>query len=504
MIDLYQAYKPFRNSMRKHALWTSLQQMWAYSVHIVDGQPLHPSLGIGAPDPDAVKKHVWPWDLEIIVRELILNADDYGSQTLSTWNRLADTINHIRRLEGEPYKSQDHSADVLVDLQRMAHRQFRWQSGTRKRAAQLIRALKVFGGPELEEKVLAQIGMTMSQVLQLGLIIADELRRKPFIQIDADYSPIGIPTEASQKFLERLACEISQVKEDTKKVQQYNDAWLYASFPLEFKPLLRIGPEGQNWAICPVPMYMLNRISSGVFYDIVNVDDFANSYGEAFQRYIGEVIKKVMVGDRYNVDMPVPYSSIKANLKHGVDWTVSDGSGHLFIECKTKRMSLGAKNLTDEAAVDKDMEAMKKAVVQNYSNIIDAKSGLTTWVDDGAPVYPLIITLEDWHLFSTHLTDRLRASVIEGLAAKQIEPQIIEEMPYSIASASEFETLLQVVAVKSIRDVFTLKTDETHRNWGWVGFLPTKFAEEADRAKVQLFEDEVQKLLGPGYVPPDT
>lgn len=497
MIDLYPAYKPFRNYMRRYALFPSLLQMWAYSLHIVDDLPLLPSLAVGAPSPDLVKKHVYPWDLEVIVRELILNADQHGSDGLCNFKDLAITLNHIRRLEGEPYKGEGDRANVLVDLQRIAHRQFRWQWGARNRAAQLTRALKVFGGPELEAQVLSQIGMTMPQLSQLGLIVAAQLRRAPFVRLDADYSAIGIPADASQSILRRLVSDINELREATKKTQQYNDAWLYASFPLEFKPLLRIGPEGPNRAVCPVPMYMLNRISSGVFYDVVNADGFANSYGEAFERYVGEVINKVMVGNRFKVETPPPYAPVKATLKHGADWIVSDGSGHLFIECKTKRMSLGTKNLTDEAVVEKDMDAIKQAVVQNYLNIIDAKSGLTTWVDDGAPVYPLVITLEDWHLFSPHLTDRLRNSVIEDLTRKQIDPQIIEDMPYSIASAADFEALLQVVATRSIHEVFGLKTDETHRNWGWVGFLPDNFAEESAHIRASLFEDEVQRLFGP-------
>lgn len=501
MIDLYPAYKPFRNHMRKYALLPSLLQMWAYSLHIVEGLPLHPALGVGAPSPDLVKKHVHPWDLEVMVRELILNAGLHGSEDLFNFKDLAQALNHIRRLEGEPYKGDENRANVLVDLQRLAHRQFHWQSGGRKRTAQLIRALKVFGGPELEEQVLAEIGMTMPQLLQLGLSIAVDLRSSPFVRLDADYTTIGIPPQTSQAFLERLVCDIADMKESTRKAQQYNDAWLYASFPLEFKPLLRIGPEGPNRAICAVPKYMLNRVSSGVFYDLVNTDDFSNSYGAAFQRYVGEVISKVMAGERFKVEAPPPYAPLKAKLKHGVDWIVSDGSAHLFIECKTKRMTLGAKNLTNESALGNDMEAIKKAVVQNYENIIDAKNGLTTWVDDGAPIYSLIITLEDWHLFSPHLTDRLRTSVIEGLTAKHIDPQIVETMPYSIASASDFEALLQVVVARSISDVFALKTNETHRNWGWVGFLPHNFAEESERVNVLLFEDEVERLLVPLNVP---
>lgn len=499
MIDLYPAYKPFRNYMRRYALLPGLAQMWAYSLHIVEGLPLHPSLGVGAPSPDLVGKHVYPWDLEIIVRELILNADKRGTEGLCNFKELAITLNHIRRLEGAPYEDEENKGNVLVDLQRMAHRQFRWQSGNRKRAAQLMRALKVFGGPELEEKVVAEFGLTMPQLLQLGLILGAELRRRPFVQLDADYSAIGIPVDATQTLIRRLVCDISEMREATRKAQQYNDAWLYATFPLEFKPLLLIDPEEPNRAICPVPMYMLNRISSGVFYDVVNADGFANSYGEAFERYVGEVIHKVMVGERYRVQSPPPYAAVKSKLKHGVDWIVSDGSGHIFIECKTKRMSLGAKNLTDEAALGKDMEAIKQAVVQNYLNIIDAKNGLTTWVDDGAPIYPLVITLEDWHLFSTHLTDWLYKSVVEELASKQVDPEIVDDLPYSIASASDFETLLQVAAARSIDDLFALKTDDTHRSWGWVGFLPQNFSEESAQINLLVFEDEVPRLLGPGY-----
>ena len=53
---------------------------------------------------------------------------------------------------------------------------------------------------------------------------------------------------------------------------------------------------------------------------------------------------------------------------HGVDWVLSDSKGHLFIECKTKRLTLDAKTLSDSVALDRDLDVMAKAVVQHYRN----------------------------------------------------------------------------------------------------------------------------------------
>jgi hypothetical protein len=49
MIDLYPAYKPFRNYMRRFALIPSLQQLWGYVLHSAENQALHHSLAEGMP-----------------------------------------------------------------------------------------------------------------------------------------------------------------------------------------------------------------------------------------------------------------------------------------------------------------------------------------------------------------------------------------------------------------------------------------------------------------------
>lgn len=476
----------------------SLLQLWGYFLHISDGQPLPEHLALGTPPQVALKNHLYAWDLEVLVREVILNAGTRGSEGLHTWNGLAEAIRHIRRLEGTPYGSGPARADVMIDIQRIAHRQFRWQSGSAKLSAQIVRASKIFGGTELDAKVLEQTGIDMMRLLRLGMAITGGLLTRPLFRLSTDFSAIGLPPQVSRPFLERLTCDLPALRDRTRASQQYNDAWLYASFPLEHTPLIRVDPAQPDQLLCPVPRYLLNRITSGVFYDVVNSDGFANAYGDAFQRYIGEVIAKTVPAPPFRILEEQPYSPTKANLKHGADWIVSDSTGHLFIECKTKRLSLGAKNITDQVALSKDLAAMTQAIVQNYKNIRDALSGQTAWQPDGQPIYPLVVTLEDWHLFSTHLTGRLHVEVLEALSRTDVDVSVVDEMPYSIASASELETMLQVVAATSIGAVFSVKTDKQYRDWGWVGFLPTHFATEHSHAATLLFPEEAQRLVPTG------
>ena len=73
---------------------------------------------------------------------------------------------------------------------------------------------------------------------------------------------------------------------------------------------------------------------------------------------------------------------------HGTDWILSDKTGHIFIESKTKRLTVNAKTLSDLVALDKDLAIMAKAIVQHYKNIRHALSGKSKWKPDGRPIYP--------------------------------------------------------------------------------------------------------------------
>jgi hypothetical protein len=176
--------------------------------------------------------------------------------------------------------------------------------------------------------------------------------------------------------------------------------------------------------------------------------------------------------------------------QHGVDWILSDNTGHLFFECKTKRLTLDAKTLADPVALQNDIATMAKAAVQHYQNIRDALKGKTEWVPDGLPVFPLVLTLEDWLIFSPQVDKALNEEVRALMAKVGVPPRFLVDMPYTIASVHEFEIAGQIVAQVGVCEVMRGKTEGERRRWSLLPFLYSEFSEEMRHVNWRLFDGE--------------
>lgn len=494
-MGFYEEYKPFRNYMRRFDLLSSLVDVWRYSLHIMEDQPLAADYAIGKKPLTSgpLKEHLYPWDLDILAKELVLNAGMGGDRSLKRWNDLVVAINHLRRLDDAAFaQSGSEHADVMFELHRIAHRQFPWQM--KAGVNPMMRAFKVFGEAAVQTIVVRELGMTTRQFLLLGAAVTGNFLDKSGMSIKQDYRVLGISREASDAFFRRITCTLDQLKSETAKRQFYDRDWLYSWNPLEATPLVSFDPVFPERVLCPIPYYLARRASSGIFYDLVKSVGFDNPFGNSFQGYVGEVIKATCSPPRFEVLAEEPYN-VGTQKMHGVDWVLSDSTGHLFIESKTKRLTLNAKTLSDAVALERDLVVMATAVVQHYRNIRDALDGKTKWVSNGLPVYPLVLTLEDWFIFSPRVDEMLHTHVVRLLADAGIPEQVLEEMPYTIASAHEFEIASQVMAQVSISAVMAKKTTGGERRWSLLPFINNNFSEEMRRVNWRLFADDWARLL---------
>jgi hypothetical protein len=129
----FNEYKPFRKFMRRFDLESSLLDVWHYALFLTDQKPLPPGYADsrGEHQSTPLNEVLYPWELEIITRELILNAGWGGESSLAKWSDLRTAINHIRRLNEVSFElSDDKMRDVLIEVHRLAHRQFPWQIKT--------------------------------------------------------------------------------------------------------------------------------------------------------------------------------------------------------------------------------------------------------------------------------------------------------------------------------------------------------------------------------------
>lgn len=490
-MNLYEDYKPFRNYVRRFSLVESLIDVWRYSLHILYDVPLPPDYAIGKPSFEPIKRNLWPWELDVLAREIVLNATTRGDRSLRRWNDLAGAINHIKRLDDEAYAAFGDQRDVLLEINRIAHRQFPWQ--IRVGVNPLTRAFKIFGRDAVETIVMREFGLTMRQVLLMGFALFGHFK-KSAVMSNYDSSELGVPPAAAEAFLIRLTSTIDTLRTLTRKQQSYGPDWVYAWNPLEATPLINVSSDRLGRIICPFPLFVLRRVSTGIFYDLVNLPGFDNAFGDSFQTYIGEVIEFACKPPCFNILAEEPYY-IGSKKFHGVDWILSDNTGHLFIEAKTKRLTLGAKIRSVGDDLERDLKTMATAIVQHYQNIQRALDKKTPWKLDDLPIYPIILTLEDWFIFSPQVVGILNDHVRRLFHEKSIPENILTGMPFTIASAHEFEAASQVIAQIGIATLMRKKTSPEHRSWSLLPFMRDHFTNEMKGVNWTMFEADWNRLL---------
>jgi hypothetical protein len=133
--------------------------------------------------------------------------------------------------------------------------------------------------------------------------------------------------------------------------------------------------------------------------------------------------------------------------------------------------------------------------VQHYKNIRHALGGESKWQPDVLPIYPMILTLEDWFIFSPRVDAMLKQHIHQKLHRAGIPLSILDEMPCTIASSHEFELAIQVIAQLTISQVMGKKTANDQRMWSLLPFIMSDFKEQVRRAQRFLFAEDWEKLM---------
>jgi hypothetical protein len=481
---MYEAYKPFRNYLRQFPLVPSLQWIWCLSQHLEHDALLPAELWPPATpfgQPKGLKGTIFPWDLDILSREIVLNSPLDGVRSLGRHRDLTVALKHIRRLDNVASGAFfDAGGDVTRELHRISHRQFPWQRPPDRLS--LTRYMRVFSHPDVAPFVEVNTGLTVKQLYQIAFGICGQLLRQPGLLSDQDYGELGISGSSSEIFFNRYAISVAKLREMTRAQQRYDGRWLYAWNPLHATPLVKIDPSRPQRMVCPIPMLLMRRVSEGLFYDLVAAPGFGEAFGRSFQSYIGEVLNRAFGAPPFTVRGEAEYR-VGKNRKDGVDWIVEDADAVMFIECKTSRLRLDAKISSDTAALEAALDGLAAAVVQNYKNICDAEAGKTDWRYRGKPGFPIIVTLEDWWIFGRVAFDLLRDGVRRQLKCAGLDPRLVEAKPYTVASAGDLELAVHAIAEVGVLGFLRKKTEGDELEWALSPFSTHHYPDALARAR---------------------
>lgn len=466
-MNVNELYKPFRNRLKRLALRPSLERIWGYQrLADVSG-----SLKLWVRGGQWFEIYVW--ELHLLCREIVLQAA--GTEDgLSSVDGLLRLVNHIRRIDTQISAHTVNSARTAMEaLHPRIHQQARWQHADY--GAAIFRAHHIYGSPAIAPIFERVMGAPVHVLYTLALILGGASRRSPYTAPAQDYGEFGVSAPMRDALLRRIAVTSGQIRDELRALACYDETWAYAWNALEKYPLIRLDVNGTPGLCCPLPDLLLRRVTEGLFYDLLNTDKhFGNLYGKAFEQYVGVVLEEIFDPKRFVIH-PEQVYTVNKQQKHGVDWIVSDTTGNLFLECKARRMTREAKQITDGDALEASIDELARAVVQHYRNIDDAVNGLTNWTPNGLPIYPIVVTYEDWYLFAQHVVDQLIAAVRQRLADAGLAPDLVETRPFFVTSVAEFEKAGQAVAQLGIRRFCDACALSAHRHFQLSGFAPIGF-----------------------------
>jgi hypothetical protein len=484
-MNVYKEYKPVRNRIAALERNDALAVIWAYCQYLqIDDFKFPQDIQVERKflQLDIPQKWISEWELELLAKEVILNSGVIASKgrSLRKWDVLSEIINAIKNLEGRIYRAFGSEEKALVELIRIAHRQFIWQANP-PNSASIIRYYKIFNRSLIDEICVERVGLTVWQIYMSGVAFMGNFLTHPTVKYPFKSDIDALPPEVLEKFLSFTSIGLADLRFKLKEDQRFSENFAYAYNSLRAYPLIRAMYRGEDSIVCPLMTLLFWRFTAGLYYELMADPRFANEFGDGFQSYVGEVITSACRSSNFQKIAECEYK-VGNQTKRTVDWILADRESAFFIECKSKRLSWDAKaSLSDLKPLEADVDTMAASIVQIYKTFTDYENNLypNFPVEQGRKTFLGVVAPENWRMFGPVMLNALAASVSKRLAEANLSQELTEQHPYSVWAIEELETGLQIVNSVGIAPFIEGKLkDREMREWDWHGYMTHCFPKQ--------------------------
>lgn len=458
--EIYNLYKPFRNRLTKYNVIDSLYIIWGYSRNYIFDHTFPEDIakpaGFNPFEPNKQNRKyrgLFDHELEYLLKEFIINCDSFEtSKSFRQKGELSTLINYMRfTLNEEIDKKYTIQDNFLFEFNRMVHRQFIWQLNYSHKT--IFRYFKIYSHDTLSKIILDKFQLTSHQLFLIGFFFFGWTARNFRCPLPFKSEAPVITGEMIAHFIQHFSISLDDAKSSLKEAQQINQNIFYTYNPLLAKPLILY----KDSLLCPIPMLIFWQITWGLYYSVVNEAGFANAFGDSFQNYVGDILSKSIHSNKLKILPEEKFKSGKEE-KRTTDWIVVDHESILFIECKTKRMTMLSKTELDiEKGLEKDLMKMASFVVQLYMTYVDYSNDLYPQIkfDKAKEFYPVVLTLEDWYVtINPKIMNMIKDFVIQLFKEKNLDTSLIDTYPYAIMSSDFFERDIQIMNSIGIKEYF--------------------------------------------------
>ncbi len=488
-------YQRVKASLRKLSLEESLQHLWCFSRLVSGRVPLPYTYELNDPKGlwNKLQNHVFPHEMDLFARELILHADRSGrssKDTLAKWETLTTAFQAIKDFGNYSFDPSVEGG-VRLTLHQLAHQQLPRFSKFSK--AKIGRYLALYRSPEIRKLFEKKLKIEVEKYFILAFGVIAGFYNSARLNTTTDFSILGIDPTSSERFFSRLVGGLEEMRMKAIECQRLDSTWEYTLNPFHFKPLIALDLKHAERVCCPVPSILERRLLDGIYYDLERATGFSNAFGAAVDEVFGRVLFELR--PQYEVFKPEPYFINKARYD-GTDWIISRDGHKAFVECKAKRISLPGRVAETLADVDAELGILADAVVQNYANIHremyrEQPEGLS----EGRS-YNVVMTIEDWFLFSGLTFVMLHDQVVKRLAEKGLPLSLLDLVPYRVLSFEGAQHWVGALNTSIMEHVLGNTNEDKYMGWAYMNYLQTEFP-DIDVEAVGSFEADFDEVFQP-------
>lgn len=285
--------------------------------------------------------YIHRWKLETLLNEYLtvpLKKSRFKTPRKGEWGAFSELYNQLMALEDEESLLDVIPEKIAEALPREIWRQFPWQQGFSE-SHHLYRSWSLYNSPAADAVLIEKVGLDFNEISHIGYLLYAQFGLTPLISSDIDLTIHGISNKSRDLFFSMTALPIQRMRIETAKKRRGLKPAAYKPSILRNFPIAQFEIQERSYFRCPIPDLLLQRITGGLFYDIVADDRARNMAAKAFEKYVIE-ITKFYFQPQSLIDEEFSYRN--NGMKDSPDMIVCNQENQIqiVVECKTLNLNL--------------------------------------------------------------------------------------------------------------------------------------------------------------------
>jgi hypothetical protein len=442
----------------------------------------------------AEKRFIYKWELETLANELLTipkrNKPKRGrnrSLITNEFNNVATAVNSLRKLENSEDGRRVKDGSIFRELARIANREFDWQRGYFN-IPQFYRNAFVYAQGDCAAYFEAQHAITINKFSLVGFGIYTALIKSPVIPRQYNLRSIGVTDDEFQRCLGLMARPLSDMR--ALALAERKSVIHTAYRPSVFRrfPCTIFGNQSER-VRSPLPQLVLERVTSGVFYDVVGGGGAVRKdYGQRFHEYCFNYLKAQLPEMDWHWEEK--YRAASGPIDTPDILLMQGNLVELVVECKATRMSYSAKFGHGD---QRGFSDLIKGVYQLWRFFSHCRRGIVDFTL-GTDAVGIVLTLDDWLVMAKPQQEEVMAAA--RVMALEKDPGILpqDQKPVAFVAITSMEATLATATTASFLQAVRACAGPDYQGW-MLSKVHERFHDSSQPIKSYPFRDDMARLL---------